>query len=217
VAQWAHAALQCTIVAWSSEGVAFSAIAESVLFWKGAPMSDHQPHGVRDRVLSGARKFFVVFAYIWLLFAIFGLHKSIILSGEHIVYHQGFAILKALAFAKIVFIAEELNLGSRFEDRPLIWPILFKSVLFSVLLIGFDLLEKAAVDKFWPSAARGDGDIDLHNFHVLLSTGTLAFVALIPFFGLRELAKVMGEAPLHEVLFRNRMKFVPVERETRRD
>ena len=181
-------------------------------------MSQQQPHGVKDRVLAEASQFLVVFAYIWLLLGVFGLHKAIVLSDEHIVHHQGFAILKALAFAKIVFIAEELNLGKSFENKPLIWRILFTSILFSALLIGFDLLETAALERFWPrAAASGDGDIGTHDPRVLLAAGVVTFVALIPFFGIRELGKVLGQAPLHDLLFKSRTKFVPVLPETQQD
>lgn len=151
-------------------------------------MVNERRHGVTDRVISEARQFLVVFVYVWLLLAVFDLYKSVILSDENIVQHQGFAILKALAFAKVMFVAEELGLGERFKEKPLIWPMLFKSALFTVLLMIFNLLEKAIVDKFWPRAA-GSGEISMTGLQTILSVGIVMFVALIPFFGIRELGK----------------------------
>jgi TRAP-type uncharacterized transport system substrate-binding protein len=171
-----------------------------------------QSHGLKDRVLTEARQFFVVFAYVWLLLAIFGLHKSLVLSDEQLVYHQGFAILKALALAKVIFVAEELNFGKRFDQRPLIWPVLFKSLLFAALLIGFDLLEKALLDRFWPRAeAKSGADFGAHHLHYLLSVGLITFVALIPFFAVRELGKVFGEEELYDLFFKRRVNVVAFE------
>jgi hypothetical protein len=173
-----------------------------------------ESHRVKDRVLSKARQFLVVFVYVWLLLAIFGLHKSIVLTDERLVFHQGFAVLKALAVAKIIFLGEEMNFGKGFENRPLIWPVLFRSVLFAAVLVAFDILEKAALDRFFPRAAAGQGDgFDWRNLGILLSVGLLTFAALIPFFAIRELGKVFGEAKLYDLFFKRRMGFAPVETE----
>lgn len=165
-------------------------------------------HGVKERVISEARQFFAVFAYVWLLLAVFDLYRSVVLSDANIVQHQSFAILKALAFAKILFVAEEMGLGERFKDKPLIWPMLFKSALFAVLLMTFNLLEKAIEHKFWPHAA-GD-EINMISLKTVLSVGFVMFVALIPFFGLRELGKVLGASQIYELFFVQRMRFAPL-------
>jgi hypothetical protein len=164
----------------------------------------------KKRVVSEARQFLVVFAYVWLLLAVFDLYRSVILSDANIVQHQSLAILKALAFAKILFVAEEMGLGQRFKEKPLIWSMLFKSAVFAVLLMTFNLLEKAVEHRFWPhAAARGD-EINLTSFQTVLSVGIVMFVALIPFFGLRELGKVVGASQMYKLFFVQRMRFVPL-------
>lgn len=174
-------------------------------------MSSEQPIGVKERLIAEATQFLIVFAYVWLLLAVFGLHKSLVLSEAHVVERQGLIFLKALAFAKIIFVAEEMRLGETFKDKPLIWPMLFKSALFSVLLIGFDMLEQVAVDYFWPRAASVSGDeLKLNHLHTILLALALSFVALIPFFGMRELSKVLGEGRMRELMFKRRRQFEPV-------
>lgn len=161
--------------------------------------------------MTEATEFFYVFAYVWLLLAIFGLHKSLVLTEEHIVARQGLILLKALAFAKIIFVAEEFNLGERFAQKPLIWPILFKSALFAALLIGFDLAEQAIVSRLWPRLAREGGDaISLQHLQLVALAGGLAFASLIPFFAMREMNKVIGAKNMRELLFRKRQRFAPV-------
>ena len=67
-------------------------------------------------------------------------HNSIVLSDWRLIGHLAPAMLKALVFAKFVLIGEHLKLGKRFEDRPLIWPILIKAALFSVVPVA-DMFE----------------------------------------------------------------------------
>jgi hypothetical protein len=171
---------------------------------------------LKERIVSEAIELFYVVLYVWLLLAIFGLHKSLILAEEHIVARQGLIIVKALAFAKIIFVAEELKLGERFEDRPLIWPVLFKSALFALLLVGFDLAEQAIVDHFWPKAGADDA-LSLRRPESVALGAALAFTALVPFFALRELSDVLGAGHLREVMFQRRRRFVPAPDETQRE
>ena len=47
-----------------------------------------------------------------------------------------------------MLIAEELGFAQRFENRPLIVPIIYKSVLFSALLVAAYVLEEIIVGLF---------------------------------------------------------------------
>lgn len=156
-----------------------------------------------------ARAFLPVFLYVWFLLAVLGVHKSIVLSQEHIIQHQGFAVAKALAFSKMLFVWNEWGLGRQLDHKPLIAPVLFKSALFGVLLIGMDILEQALMERFWPAHAAADA-VDLSNWRMLLSLGVVTFAALIPFFGFREFAKVVGEAEMHKLLFVRRERLAPI-------
>ena len=177
-------------------------------------MSVQAKRGLKEKAEEEAKAFIPVFLYVWFLLAVLGVHKSIVLSQAHIVQHQGFAVAKALAFAKVLFVANSFGIWRIFDNRPLITPILLKSLLFGVLLIGMDIGEQALLERFWPAHADHDG-VDLDNLRILLSVGLVTFAALIPFFGYREFAKLIGEKELQKVLFVRRETFVP-QREVER-
>lgn len=169
-------------------------------------MFSERVHSAKAFVLEKASHFLFIFVYLWLLLSVYALHNSIVLADWRLLGHLGPALLKALIFAKFVLIGEHLRLGKRFEHKPLIWPILIKAALFAVLLVGFDALEAVVVHAIWPDApAKGDG-IELTNIRVILSFSFLAFVALIPFFGIRELSKVIGEDEMRDLFFRRHRK-----------
>jgi hypothetical protein len=177
-------------------------------------MSVQAKKNVKEKVEEEAKAFFPVFLYVWFLLAVLGVHKSIVLSQAHIAQHQGFAVAKALAFAKVLFVANKFGVWRVFDKMPLIAPILVKSLLFGILLIDMDLIEQALLEHFWPSHADHDG-VNLSNLRVLLSVGLVTFAALIPFFGYREFAKLVGEKELQKVVFVRRETFVP-QREAER-
>lgn len=171
-------------------------------------MSAHAKKSLTRTIEEEAKAFLPVFLYVWFLLAVLGVHKSIVLSQAHIVQHQGFAVLKALAFAKVLFIANKFGVWRVFDKMPLIAPILAKAVLFGVLLIDMDLIEQALLERFWPAHADHDG-VNLDNLRTLLSVGLVSFAALIPFFGYREFAKLIGESEMQKVVFVRRETFVP--------
>ena len=171
-------------------------------------MSAQAKTGLKEKIEEEAKAFLPVFLYVWFLLAVLGVHKSIVLSQAHIVQHQGFAALKALAFAKVLFIANKFGVWRVFDKMPLITPILAKSFLFGVLLIDMDMIEQTLLEHFWPAHADHDG-VNLYNLRNLLSVGLVTFAALIPFFLYREFAKLIGDKELWNVLFVRRETFVP--------
>jgi hypothetical protein len=65
-------------------------------------------------------------------------YRSVILAKYHIDFaSHGFALFNALALGKIKLVAKDFHLGERFDDAPLIYPVLLKSALFTVMLIPF--------------------------------------------------------------------------------
>jgi hypothetical protein len=177
-------------------------------------MSAQEKKGLKEKAEEEAKAFLPIFLYVWFLLAVLGVHKSIVLSQAHIVQHQGFAAAKALAFAKVLFVANKFGVWRVFDKMPLIVPILAKSFLFGVLLIDMDMIEQALLEHFWPAHADHEG-VNLYNLRTLLSVGLVTFAALIPFFFYREFAKLIGEKELQTALFVRRENFV-AQREAER-
>ena len=74
-------------------------------------------------------------------------HKSIVLNEPNLFFHQGFAVINAFLLAKVMFAAETFHVADNLKGKPLIYPIVFKSTVFSVLLIGFYIIEEVIIGK----------------------------------------------------------------------
>ena len=82
--------------------------------------------------------------YLALVFAAFTHYRRLILADVGLVYtNYGVALIEALIFAKVIMIGDVLRLGRMLENKPLILPTLIKTVLFTIFVGLFTLLEHA--------------------------------------------------------------------------
>ena len=165
--------------------------------------SEMRKPNLSQRALDEVKKFWVMLLYLFLLFALLNIHKSIILAEHQIPFSDyGFALVNALILAKVMLVAENLHLGSRFEGSPLVYPILFKSIVFAIVLICFHILENVVVGMWhgmtMMQSIPGVGGGGLKG---VFSAGAIMAVALIPFFAFREISRVVGASKLVSLVF----------------
>jgi hypothetical protein len=149
-------------------------------------------------------RFLVMFLYLWVIFGLFVLYKNIILQhqGANFSAH-GFAVINALVLAKVMLVAEDLQLGRWLRGRPLIYRIIFETFLFSILFICAHAVERVVVGLF------NDRDIaeSLPSFGGggvlgLICIALILFFALMPFFAFTNIRRELGADRLNAMLFR---------------
>jgi hypothetical protein len=59
---------------------------------------------LKARALGKIQKYVVITVYLWLLFALFSLHKKLVQGHGISIWQQGFAIVNALIFGKVILI-----------------------------------------------------------------------------------------------------------------
>ena len=143
-----------------------------------------------------------MFSYLWLVFSVFLVHEWSVLASHQIRFRfYGLAVVNALVLSKIMLIAEGLHFARRFDDKPLIYPIAFKSIAFTVLLMVAYIVEEIAVGMFHgKSAAESFPEIGGGGIIGVLTVGAIMCVALVPFFSFREIARVIGEAEFRALM-----------------
>ena len=168
-----------------------------------APVSAHGARSLKAKAADEFRRFLVLFFYLWILFGVFVLNQGVVLREHGINFAmQGFAFFNALVFAKVMMLFEVFDPGRWLRKRPLIYPILYESLLLTVLFLIAHVLEKAIEGLF-------RGETLTESMPVLTGAGlpgfvsiaVILFVALIPFFGLRNLSLAMGEGRLYAMMF----------------
>ena len=168
---------------------------------------------VKQKAYSEFKEFIVIALYLWLVFGLLLLYKSMILNQEHIGYlAHGVALVNALVLGKFVLIGRALHLGDTAEDAPLIYPTLLKSALFSILLACCKILEDVAVGLYHGKAfSESIADLGGGTLKGILTLTLLLFVLLIPFFGFGELQRVLGQGKLTRLFFHPRAVSEPAQ------
>jgi len=158
---------------------------------------------LKDTAVREFKRFLAMFLYLWVILGLFVLQQSIVLAEHHIDYKSyGFAFLNALVLAKVMLLADNLRLGSQFKDRPLIFPIVIKSLLFATVFVVFHIFEKTIVGLFEGKTfaqsipALGGGSVT-----GALLVGLIISVSLVPFFAFAEIGRVMEKGELAKLIF----------------
>lgn len=98
-----------------------------------------------------------------------------------------------------------LRLNRPLESRPLIVPTIYKAFIFSLLVGAFTIIE--AVIGAWVhgrSATSAFGEFRGRGSCDLIGKCLVSFFALIPFFGLKEVAVALGKGKLLDLFLRSR-------------
>ena len=163
----------------------------------------HVSKSLTAKAADEFRRFLILFFYLWVLFGVFVLKQGIVLREHGFNFTmQGFALINALVFAKVMMLFEIFDPGRWLRKRPLIYPILYETLLLTVLFLVAHVLEKTiegllhgkTVADSMPALGGG-------GLMGLLSITAILFIALIPFFGLRNLSMAVGEGRLWALIF----------------
>ena len=180
-----------------SDGVAAGSVDAAEI---GVPA--HRKKSLRARALEELRKFLMIFSYLWLVFFVFLVHEWVVLASNNIGFRfYGLAVLNALVLSKIMLIAEALRFADGLKNKPLIYPIAFKSVSFSALLMVSYIVEEIVVGLFHGMViAESFPKVGGGGLAGVLTVGGILCIALVPFFAFREIARAIGEAEFRSLM-----------------
>lgn len=159
--------------------------------------------GLKKRVVEELQVFAIIALYLWFFLGLFADYRRLILAETGVSYlHYGAALVEALVIAKVVLLGRMFGLGRRFEGRALIVPVLFKSLLFGVLVVLFGIAEHL-VESWVRGKGLAGGQREFASVGVdELSARVLVLgVAFVPFFAFCELGRVLGMRRLATLFF----------------
>ncbi len=161
---------------------------------------------IGQRAADALKEFIIIAAYLYVCFTAILYLESSILKAHGVAFAPfGFAAIKALICAKFVSVGHMLRVGERFKSMPLIWPILYKSFAFLVLLLVLNALEEIAAGLIHNrSVADSLSDVGGGTLDQLMATSIVGLLVLIPFFAFRTLGEVLGERNVVRLFFEPR-------------
>ena len=170
--------------------------------------TDKHAAGLKERAIQEFKLFWVIALYLWVFLGSFTIYRRLIIAETGTTYlHYGIALIEALIIAKVILIGKMFGFSRRFEDRPLIVPVLYKSVLFGVLVLLFGVVERLVEGWFHHEGALGGlrsiGDLGAYELGARV---LMLIVAFIPFFAFAEIGRVLGAHKLATMFFSKRKR-----------
>ena len=173
---------------------------------------NHKRTGLKKKIFREVKEYWLIVFYMGFFFAVFTTYRRLILAQYGISYEDyGISVVKALVFAKIVVVVEQLHLGRDFfKDKPLIVPTLLKTVLFVVCTFLFSVIESMIRSFIHDRAAVETIREVMSKFNYeWLASALVVFFFFLPFCALRELRTIMGEGMIGKLFLKSRFAMKP--------
>ncbi len=95
-------------------------------------VSEMKKGNLKERLFHEVVEYWVNFCYLALVFAAFTQYRRFVLAAHDITYtNYWVAVIEALILAKVISIGGVLRLGRGLEKKPLIYPTIYKTVVFT--------------------------------------------------------------------------------------
>jgi hypothetical protein len=170
-------------------------------------MNREQFQQVKKKIARELKEFLTIFLFLGLFFSAFAAYRALLLREFHIDYHQYYrytaAIINAMILAKVIMVGEYAGLGKRQEHRPLIFSTTYKAFAFGLLAVAFEVIEEG-IDSLIHHKRLTESFPRFHSAsgrYELLASCLVMFCAFLPFFGIREMQRVLGGNWLHNLFF----------------
>lgn len=168
--------------------------------------ADKKKGTLKEKVVHEMVEYWINVCYLTIVFAAFTQYRRFLLAAHDITYtNYGFAVIEALILAKVIMIGDAVRLGRGLERKPLIFPTLYKTVVFTLFVAVFTVCEHL-IKGLWKGTGLmgGFAEFLLKGPYELLANSTVVFVAFLPFFAIKELGRVLGEEKIQTLFFRRR-------------
>ena len=158
---------------------------------------------LKERALEEFKIYWIITLYLAVFLGSFTVYRRLILEELDVAYlNYGFALIEALIIAKVILIGKAFGLGRRFERGPLFLSVLYKSILFGILVFLFGILERVVEGlihkKDWAGILQSMTELGLYE---LLARIVMLVLAFVPFFAFWEIGRVLGPGKLSALFF----------------
>jgi len=144
--------------------------------------------------------------YLTVVFAAFTMYRRLLLAAYDIAYtNYWVSLIEAMILGKVIMIGSVLRIGRGLEDKPLVYPTIYKTVVFVVFVALFKIVEHGIKGLLHGEGFMGGlGEMARKGPHEVLANSLVVFVAFVPFFAVKELGRVLGEQKIRTLFFRKR-------------
>jgi len=168
--------------------------------------TDTKKGDLKKKIVHEMVEYWIIVLYLAIFFAAFTQYRRLLLAAYDITYtNYWVAAIKALVLGKVIMVGEALRIGRGLEQKPLLFPTLYKTLVFTLFLAIFIVLENV-IKGLWKGTGFTGDIVEFLGVgsHEFIANCLVVFVALIPFFGIKELGRVIGQDKIRALFFQKR-------------
>lgn len=157
---------------------------------------------LKEKALEEMKKYAALTLYLWVLFVLLGLYRRMLMKEWGIdAWQQGYALVNALVFAKVLLLGGILHLGTSLRKYSFAVVVIGRTLMFAALLMAFHVVEEAAraLIKGEPVADSilrlGGG-----SWWGVWAYAALLFAMLLPLGVLGEISFALGKGVLWKIM-----------------
>jgi len=151
-----------------------------------------------------------LFLYLAFFFCALVAYDTLLLNQYEVEYWNfGFALLNAAVITKVIMIGEYAKLGARHESKALFISVMWKSLVFGLLVFAFHLVEELI--KRLIHGANIEAASRHLRFDQFAGRSIVVICTFIPLFAIREFRRVMGEEEFNKLVFQAGRRDRPID------
>lgn len=161
----------------------------------------------KQKLFHELSEYFMNVVYLAMFFGAFAVARRLTLAHYDIYVDDYFVgIIRALVIGKVIMLGAFMNISHKYENKPLLIPVLYKTILFVICVIIFDIIEVLIKETIkLPSFSDAYQYLILEHFSKLWLGGVIMiFVSFIPFFALKELSRVIGQQKFRDLMLKHK-------------
>ncbi|WP_148338791.1 hypothetical protein [Aquicella siphonis] len=166
----------------------------------------HDRKPFRHVIRHEMRAFIFYTVFLSLLLFAFTLYRRILLNdfgSQNIRY--GYSLIEALVLAKIILIGRKMKLGERYAHKPLLIPVLYKTVVFCLLMFLVHFTGYVITALFsGMSMPEIMNRLAVSKLNEMIAQILVMFFVFIFFFSFLEIGRIMGGEKLFNLFFKSR-------------
>ena len=151
-------------------------------------------------------EYFFNFAFLSFFLVSFAWYRRLLLASYNIEYTGYWApLVEAAILAKVIMIGDVLRVARGLRNWPLAVPAIYRTVVFSLLVVLFSILEHVGGALFHGrKAADGIAELTSTGWQGLLAWYVLIIAAFLPFFTVKEIEAAFGPSKVRGLFFSKR-------------
>ena len=167
--------------------------------------------GWKRKIVDEMVEYYLNFVYLAFFLVAFAWYRRLILAEYDILYLNYWApLVEAAILAKVIMVGDMVRLGRGLERKPLMVPTFLRTVVFSLWVALFSVLERTVRGLLHGKGlTAGLAELLSEGRYELVGQCVVILCAFVPFFAFKELEGVLGKDKLRDLFWRREVLAAP--------